>query len=101
MRHRLRARGEARETYIAVDPSGPSLQQQYYTAHGPPTATFLGAGWAAVLLVCTTLMCLASAATAFLLVLRPSLRVRSTPHQQGSCKYTDLQPQMVLSYYDE
>lgn len=58
-----------------MDPSGPSLQQQYYMAHGHPTATFLGAGWAAVLLVCTTLMCLGSAATAFLLVLRPSLRV--------------------------
>lgn len=42
--------------------------------HGPPQASFLGVGWAAVLLVCTTLMCLGSAATAFLMVLRPSLR---------------------------
>ena len=36
----------------------------------------LGFGWGALLLICTTLMCLASAATAFILLLRPLLLVR-------------------------
>lgn len=55
---------------IAV-PTGPAVQQT------PIKITVLGSWWAAMILVCATMMCLASAFTAFILYVRPVLQVSS------------------------
>ena len=45
----------------------------------PIKITVLGSWWAALLLVCTTMMCLTSAFTAFILYVRPVLQVKLAP----------------------
>lgn len=45
----------------------------------PIRITVLGSWWAALLLVCTTMMCLTSAFTAFILYVRPVLQVPFLP----------------------
>lgn len=53
---------------IAVSPEAPVQQT-------PIRITVLGSWWAALLLVCTTMMVLASSFTAFILYVRPLLQV--------------------------
>ncbi len=53
---------------VAVSPEAPVQQ-------APIRITVLGSWWAALLLVCTTMMVLASSFTAFILYVRPLLKV--------------------------
>ena len=58
----------AHDANVAVPP-------QAAIAQPPVKITVLGSWWSALLLVCTTIMCLASAFTAFILYVRPVLQV--------------------------
>ena len=54
-----------------------ALPQHATALQAPVKITVLGSWWAALLLVCTTLMTMASAFTAFILYVRPVLQVSS------------------------
>ena len=58
-----------------VTHTGQLVPQQMPAQAAPIRITVLGSWWAALLLVCTTMMCLTSAFTAFILYVRPVLQV--------------------------
>ena len=55
--------------------TGQLIPPQAPAQAAPIRITVLGSWWAALLLVCTTMMCLTSAFTAFILYVRPVLQV--------------------------
>ena len=55
--------------------TGELIPPQAPAQAAPIRITVLGSWWAALLLVCTTMMCLTSAFTAFILYVRPVLQV--------------------------
>ena len=61
--------------------TGELVPQQLPAQTAPIRITVLGSWWAALLLICTTMMCLTSAFTAFILYVRPVLQVPSASSQ--------------------